>query len=458
MASERRALEIVFPAPGHAEQDARALVDVAASVLANVVSGVAPGEAVMLGIANQRSTVILWDGDTGRPLGPALSWRDSRAQAQARDLAAAIPDIGRRTGLTASAHYGAPKITWALRHWPEAAAAARNGSLRVGPVSTWIVWKLSGGAAFTIDPTNAQRMLLLDLHALEWDDELLRASGIPRAALPQVLPTDGAFGEVLIAGRHVSVRTMLGDQQAVLAGRRSQDESEVAVQLGTGGFVLRDTGPRCAEADGLLSGIARADVNQPRRYLVEGPVNSAGSALDRLKDIGLLADSDDIDALCEAATAPVTVVPAWGGLGAPWWSGGSRAALMGWDESTTRADIVAGTVRGIAFLVADIVDAMTRGGLPVTTLALSGSVSRLRCVAQALADATRLELTVRDDPEATIHGVAAALAAATDAVAPPPPTDGEGLRVQPRGDLTSARRAFDAARSAVMGLAAGSES
>jgi glycerol kinase len=301
-------------------------------------------------------------------------------------------------------------------------------------------------------------MLLLDLRRLEWDESLVEAAGLRREALPQVLPTDGAFGEVLVDGRRVSVRAMLGDQQAVLAGLAAQREGDVAVQLGTGGFVLRDTGAECVAVTGLLSGLARADVNKPRGYLVEGTVNSAGSALDRLKDIGLLADvnadAGGIDALCESATAPVTVVPAWAGLGAPWWSSDARASIMGWDESTTRADIVAGTVRGIAFLVADIVDAMERGGLKVERLLLSGTVSKFASMAQALADATGRELTVRDDPEATIHGLAAALATATDAVGPAVQAIGDAVIVRPRADLSAARRAFDEARAAALKHAA----
>jgi glycerol kinase len=465
VAQSKRAVDIVFPAPGRAEQDAKSLLEAAVAVLEDVAGAIHDAEPAVLGIANQRSTVVLWDRETGRPCGPALSWRDSRARDEADQLGAAVPDLASRTGLPASAHYGAPKIAWALRHWPEAAAAASARRLCVGPVSTWLAWKLSGGQSFAVDPTNAQRMLLLDLRRLDWDDKLVRASGVPPSALPQVLPTDGVFGEAHVGRHRIPIRAMLGDQQAVLLGLHSAGmpggsaddgpdsgrAETVAVQLGTGGFVLKDVGSDIVAAAGLLSGIARADANKARRYLVEGTVNSAGSALDRLRDLGLLQDGDDIDRLCESATAPAIVVPAWAGLGAPWWSSGARAAFMGWDESTTRADIVAGTVRGVAFLVADILDFMSAAELRTTRLELSGTVSRQRAMAQAIADATARPVRVRDNPEATLEGLAHALAEASGGVAPRLSLEA-GESFEPRRGLEAERAAFAEARSAAMRL------
>ena len=451
VAEARRANALHFPSPGRAEQDPRELLEAASAVIAETCGAMLPGERAVLGIANQRSTVVLWDGETGRPFGPALSWRDSRASAEADAFAASVRDLAARTGLPATPHYGAPKIAWALQHWPEAKAAARAGRLRVGPVSTWLCWKLSHGECFAIDPTNAQRMLLMDLRKLDWDDELLRAAGIPASALPQVRPTDGMFGEARCGAHALPVRAMLGDQQAALAGM-AVGADRALVQLGTGGFVLKATGSAPVFAGGLLAGIARADANRERRYVLEGPVNSAGSALDRLKDLGILRDSDDLDALVATSSSPAVVVPAWAGLAAPWWSSGARAALMGWDESTSRADIVAGTVLGIAFLTADILDFMTAAGVRVAELELSGSLSQPACMAQAIADATRLPATVRVNPEATLQGIAKVLAEATG-VPPPELSVQEGRRVEPRGDLASARAAFASARRAAMQLA-----
>jgi glycerol kinase len=224
------------------------------------------------------------------------------------------------------------------------------------------------------------------------------------------------------------------------------------VHLGTGGFVLRETGPDPVAVTGLLAGIARADSGVPRRYLSEGTIPAAGSALDRLRDLGLLRAPEDVDAACAASTRPALVVPAWGGLGAPWWSPRAGAAVLEWGEGSTREDVVAGTVRGIAFLAADIVDAMIAGGLPVAELELSGSVARSRAVARAVADATGVPVAVRDDPEASIAGVASALARATGGVAPGR-TRAPAERFEPAEDLTSARAAFGEARELVMRLA-----
>lgn len=447
----RRPVSLHFPSAGRAEQDPRELLDASVEALVEACSVLAPGEQAALGIANQRSTLVLWDSDTGRPFGPALSWRDTRAVPQAEELATRVRDIAARTGLPVTPNYGAPKIAWALRHWPEARAAARSGRLRVGPVSTWLAWKLSQGECFAVDPTNAQRMLLLDLRSLEWDPELVRATDIPLEALPQVRPTDGAFGKARFGSHALPVLAMMGDQQAALAGSPPRIPEAALVQLGTGGFVLRDTGSTACFAAGLLSGIARADTNRQRRYLVEGTVNSAGSALDRLRSIGLLHPGEDLDALVAQSAEPAVIVPAWAGLAAPWWAPSVRAALMGWSESTTRADIVAGTVLGIAFLVADILDFMMASDLRVTELELSGSLSRSRCVAQALVDASGLPGRLRVDPEGTLEGIATVLAEATGST-PPRPSPARPQVLKPRADLASARAGFAEARTAAIRL------
>jgi glycerol kinase len=451
VAQARRANALHFPSPGRAEQDPKELLDAASDVIAETCSALRPGERAALGIANQRSTVVLWDSETGRALGPALSWRDVRASDESDALAARVKDLQARTGLPAMPHYGAPKIAWALKHWPDAKSAARRGTLRVGPVSTWLCWKLSNGECFAIDPTNAQRMLLLGLGSLQWDDDLVQAAGLPLSALPQVRPTDGAFGSARCGAHALPVVAMLGDQQAALAGTGDLGAERALVQLGTGGFVLKATGSQPIAAPGLLTGIARADANRARAYLLEGPVNSAGSALDRLRDLGILRDGDDLGAMVDASSSPAVVVPAWAGLASPWWAPSARAALMGWDESTTRADIVAGTIRGIAFLVADILDFMTAAGVRVTGLALAGSLSTIPAVAQAIADATRLPSHVRENPEATLEGIATVLAEATGAQ-PPVLSLESASPLEPRRDVSASRAAFGHARLAAARL------
>ncbi len=452
LALARRELELHFPAPGRAEQDPRLLLAACADVIAEAGSHLATGEPVVMGIAHQRSTVVLWDRETGQPFGPALSWRDARASEQAQRLAKRVPDLQQRTGLPASPHYGAPKIAWALRNWPEARKAADAGRLCAATLGTFIAWKLSRGECFATDPTNAQRMLLMDLRSLDWDPDLLDAAGIPANALPQVRPTDGMFGDARVGALRLPIRAMLGDQQAALVGAGDLAPGQALVQLGTGGFVLLPAASEPTFAPGLLAGLARADANKPRSYFIEGTVNSAGSALDRLRDLGVLRDDDDLDALIASATRPAIVVPAWAGLGAPWWESSARAAVMGWDESTTRADMVAGAVRGVAFLVADILDFMSAAGLQVRELALSGSLSLLPCVSQAIADATGRPAIVRGNPEATTEGIATVLATAMGAPAPTLSLQAP-RRFEPAADLSEHRSAFGAARLAAIRLA-----
>jgi glycerol kinase len=452
----RRSVGLHFPAPGRAEQDARELARAAVSALEEVVGGLAGGETAVLGITNQRSTVVLWDAETGAPLGPALSWRDARASDEADALAAADPALEDRTGLPPSPHYGAPKVAWALEHWPEARRAADRHRLRVGPVGSWLLWKLTAGTSFAVDPTNAQRMHLLDLATLDWHAPLVEACGVAPSALPLVLPTDGHFGEARIAGRAVPVRAMLGDQQAALVGLRGDAAPApvAGVHLGTGGFVLRDVGDDRHAVPGLLGGIARADANRPRRYLVEGPVNSAGSAFDRLRDLGLLGADESVDEACDRATRPLTVVPAWAGLAAPWWEAGARAALAGWDESANRCDVVAGTVRGVAFLVADVVDRMREHGVAVESLELSGPVSAVGTLGGAIASACGLTARVRTNPEASLQGIAL-LAAEAAGATPPALSIEQGAEHAPSEDLGPARRDFARLRDLVLERARG---
>ncbi len=443
----RREVGLHFPAPGRAEQDPRELIEATGAVLDETVASLRDGETAVLGITNQRSTVVLWDAETGAPLGPALSWRDSRAQAEAEALANAVSDLTARTGLPSSPHYGAPKIVWALEHWPEARRAADEGRLRIGPVGTWLAWKLTQGESFVVDPTNAQRMHLLDLETLDWHPDLVEACCLPASALPQVLPTDGHFGEARVGGRKLPSRAMLGDQQAALLGLRGDDEPApvAGVHLGTGGFVLRDTGAEAQLVPGLLGGLARADANRPRRYLCEGPVNSAGSAFDRLRDLGLLREGQSVDAACARAGRPLAVLPAWAGLAAPWWKATARAAMSGWDESTTRADIVAGTVRGVAFLIADVIDRLVESSVEVERLELSGPVSAVNALGQAIADACGMPATVRTNPEASLEGIAH-LAAAAGELEGPALSIETGAEFEPETDLSEARAAFAALR------------
>lgn len=451
VAAGRREVALELPGPGRAEQDPKELAAASLEVLEQACAGLEPGEPAVLGITNQRSTVVLWDAATGEPFGPALSWRDARAQEQAERIAAAVPDLAGRTGLPSSPHYGAPKLAWALESWPEARRAAEEDRLRIGPVATWLCWSLSEGASFVVDGTNAQRLQLLDLATLDWHAPLVEAAGLPTSALPTLLPNDGHFGDALIGGRRVPVRAMLGDQQAALLGLRGDAAPEpvAGVQLGTGGFVLRDTGDALHPVPGLLGGLARACANAPRRYLLEGPVNSAGSAFDRLRDLGLLGPDEGVDEACARSRRPLTVVPAWAGLAAPWWAAGAAAAASGWAESSSRSDFVAGTVQGLAFLLADVIDRLREHGVPVERLELSGPVAHVHALAQAIADACTLPALLRENPEASIEGIAALTAEAAGA-RPPRLSIAPTRSYRPENDLRTQRADFDSLRAAVV--------
>ncbi|MGZ6312547.1 MAG: glycerol kinase GlpK [Candidatus Limnocylindrales bacterium] len=369
VAMAQREVACSFPRPGWVEQDPQALVtsliEAAREVLAR--AGVPAAALAVAGIANQRETTIAWDG-AGRPLAPAIVWQDRRTAERCAALRAAghEADVRVRTGLLLDPYFSATKMAWLLDAIPDGRRRAATGDMRLGTVDAWLAWRLTGGRSFATDASNASRTLLLDLATRVWSPEQLARFGIPEAALPEVRPTDGDFGvlEPDILGAEVPLRAMAGDQQAALFGQTCFQPGEAKNTYGTGCFLLATTGPTPPlPPAGLLATLGWLRAAGPS-YALEGSVFTAGAAVRWLRDnLGVIATAMEVEAL--AASVPdsggVTFVPAFAGLGAPYWDADARGAIFGLTAGTTTAHLARATLEAIAHQTADLVETLEAG-------------------------------------------------------------------------------------------------
>lgn len=338
-----------------------------------------------VGLTTQRSTVLLWDRRSGRPLTPAVSWQDRRAAEVCRLLEAHAPTIVRLTGLPLSPHYAAPKIRWLLDHLPEGQRRAEHGDIVCGTINTFLLWHLSGGISHLTDHTQAGRMLLMNLQTGDWDDRLCDLFGVPRVMLPEIRPTLGEFGAIFSGATELPVFASIGDQQAAALGQGMAAGGDLCLNYGTGAFALLYTGQRLVRRKGLLSNIAWS-VGGRRVYVLEGGVNAVGSGLRWLSAmLGLPDTLAAVDRLAFQARHFSPVLPAFAGLAAPYWDARAEGIVSGLTLSSSRADVVGGFLEGVAFLVSRIVAAAGLSGSRGRVVA-SGGLSVLGSLLQAQAE------------------------------------------------------------------------
>ena len=388
-----------------AEFDAWELLAGQMEALTNVLAQVPTDQVCAISVASQRSTVVFWDRLTGRPVAPALSWQDGRAAAEAD--AADLPQetVHQLTGLYKTPFYSAPKIAWTLKNVPQAAQAARDGRLCVGPVATYLIWHLTGGKTFACDPTLAQRMLLLNIATLNWEPQLLESFGIDRAWLPQIKRTADDYGVFVHEGVSIPIRVCVGDQQAALCAMRVVSGG-ACINYGTGAFFMRNTGSQRHLLPGLLTSVGACVGGSGYEYLLEGPVNACATAFAWLSEIGFSFSTEELDALCEGAREPVWFLPALGGLGAPYWDFAATPVLSGFSPRTQKSDVVAGAVRAMALLLADIVFYAERFGIKSAEIKVTGGLSRCRSLLRAQADVLQMRLLPCAESESTAVGAA----------------------------------------------------
>lgn len=379
-----------YPKPGWVEQDAAEIWDATrATMKAAVRAAKVPATRVAaIGITNQRETTVLWDRRTGRPVAPAIVWQDRRTAARCAELKPRWQDaVRQRTGLVIDPYFCATKLEWLLRdrRLRDRAAAGR---LAFGTIDSWLAFNLTG--RHVTDPTNASRTLLWDIHLGAWDAELLGVFGIPHAILPDVVPSSHVVGATDVLGPSIPVASLVGDQQAALAGQLCLKPGDAKATYGTGCFLLQHTGGKAvASRHGLLTTRA-ASLDGRAQFALEGSVFTAGAAIQWLRDqLGVIRKAPEVDRL--AAQVPdsggVHVVPAFTGLGAPHWDPEARGAILGITRGTDKRHLARAVLDSIAFQCAEVAEAMEKdSGLRMPSLRVDGGAARSNLLLQMQAD------------------------------------------------------------------------
>lgn len=405
----------IFPRPGWVEHDGREIWSSQAGVAAEALSlaGVSPADVAAIGIANQRETTLLWDRKSGEPLHNAIVWQDRRTAQQCDRLKqdGLEPLFREKTGLVLDAYFSGTKLAWLLDNVPGARQRAEAGELAFGTVDSWLAWNLSGGRLHITDASNASRTLMFNIHALDWDEELLAILGIPRAILPEVVDSSGVYG--CCAGNlfaSIPIGGMAGDQQAALFGQGCAREGMAKNTYGTGCFMLMNTGERPVPSRHNLLTTVAWRIGGRAEYALEGSVFIAGAAVQWLRDgLGIIRDSGEVEAL--AASVPdsggVFVVPAFSGLGAPHWDPYARGTITGISRGTTSAHIARAVLESIAFQTADLLAAMEAdSGVRLAELRVDGGASVNNLLMQCQSDLLGVDVVRPRISETTALGAA----------------------------------------------------
>ncbi|MGI8422401.1 MAG: FGGY family carbohydrate kinase [Gaiellaceae bacterium] len=417
-----------FPRPGWVEHDPEEIwhtvEQAAGAALAD--AGLRAGELAGIGIANQRETTLLWDRASGRPVHPAIVWQDRRTAERCAELPAEL--IRERTGLVPDPYFSATKLEWLLDE------TGRRDGLAFGTVDSWLVWKLTGGAAHVTDATNASRTLLVSLATRDWDDELLELFRVDRALLPEVRDSSEVVAEGTLLGATLPVAGIAGDQQAALYGHGCVRPGQAKATYGTGSFVLAHTGE---DAGPPPHGLLRTAAVEG--YALEGSIFVAGAALQWLRDgLDLIADAGESAALAAsvADTGGVYFVPALAGLGSPHWRPDVRGLICGLSRASGKEHIVRATLEAIAYQVRDVLD-----DLPLDVLRVDGGATANIFLMQFQADLLGIPVEVAAERETTALG-AAALAACGLGLRSEPPDRRPGARYEPAVEQASAERLY----------------
>lgn len=371
-----------FPQPGWVEHDAEEIWATQTGLMYEAMSkiDITINEIAGIGITNQRETTVLWDKETGRPVHKAIVWQCRRTAGYCDELKKlGMAEFFRsKTGLVLDAYFSATKLRWLLDNAIGARERAEKGELLFGTVDSWIIWKLTGGKVHVTDYSNASRTMLFNIHTLKWDEEILRVLKIPQQILPEVKPSSHVYGytDSKLFGREVPIAGAGGDQQCALFGQTCFERGEVKNTYGTGGFMLMNTGTAPVNShNGLVTTIAWG-VDDKVEYALEGSIFVAGAAVQWLRDeLGLIRDAAESEVLAKSVPDAngCYVVPAFVGLGAPYWDQYARGAVVGLTRGVNRNHIVRATLESIAYQVNDVLMAMQEdSGMPITSLRVDG--------------------------------------------------------------------------------------
>jgi glycerol kinase len=417
VASHQQEFRQIYPQPGWVEHDPQDLwrTQLACAQAALKAAGIAARDLAAIGIANQRETTLLWERTSGAALGPAIVWQDRRTAAVCATLRAQGREaqVTAATGLLLDPYFSGTKLAWLLDHVPGARARAERGELAFGTVDSWLLWQLTGGAVHATDVSNASRTLLLNLHTLTWDDELLALFNVPRAVLPQVVPSSALLGQTRadLLGAPVPITGIAGDQQAATFGQACFAAGMAKNTYGTGCFMLMNVGAAPQpSANRLLATALWQRAGAPAAYALEGSVFVGGAVVQWLRDgLQLFGRAEEVEAL--AAQVPdsggVMLVPAFTGLGAPYWDAQARGLMIGMTRGTTKAHVARAALESIALQSADVLAAMQKDAQqPITQLRVDGGAARNDLLMQMQADLSGVPVVRPRVTETTALGAA----------------------------------------------------
>lgn len=405
-----------FPQSGWVEHDAMEIWQTQLTTAREAIhsAGLTGKDIAAIGISNQRETTVLWDRQTGLPVGPAIVWQDRRTAVHCDALRAdgLEPEIQQKTGLLIDPYFSATKLAWLLDHTADARYRADQGELAFGTVDSWLIWRLTDGALHVTDASNASRTLLYNLHTGDWDDELLELFRIPRSLLPTIVHSSGIVGECEpeVFGRAIPIAGIAGDQQAATFGQACLKPGMAKNTYGTGCFMLMNTGAEIVTSQNRLLTTQLWRIGEDQQYALEGSVFMGGAIVQWLRDgLGLIGGAAEIEQL--ATSVPdcdgVILVPAFTGLGAPWWQAEARATIFGMSRGTTRAHIARAALDAIALQCADVLTAMQQDApTPLTELRVDGGAARNDLLMQRQADLLGVPVVRPRQTETTALGAA----------------------------------------------------
>ena len=414
VSAAQREFKQIYPQPGFVEHDPVEIFSVQYAAVTEAITaiGASAEEIAAVGVTNQRETTIIWDKNTGEPIYNAIVWQCRRTSEMCDKLRADGLEeyIRKTTGLRIDAYFSATKIKWILDNVPGARDRAENGELLFGTVDTWLIWKLSGGKIHVTDRTNAARTMLYDIHALDWDKKLLEILQIPKCMLPEVRSSSEIYGDVNILGAEIPASGIAGDQQAALFGQKCFCEGDIKNTYGTGCFLLMNTGAAAYESkNGLITTIA-ADAGDNICYALEGSVFVGGAVIQWLRDeLGLIASAAESEkaALSVPDSAGVYIVPAFAGLGAPYWDMYARGTICGLTRGSGKNHIIRACLEAIAYQTNDLITALKADtGLPINHIRADGGAAANNFLMQFQADISDVGVIRPAQTEATAAGAA----------------------------------------------------
>lgn len=414
VSAAQREFKQIYPQPGFVEHDPVEIFSVQYAAVTEAITaiGASAEEIAAVGVTNQRETTIIWDKNTGEPIYNAIVWQCRRTSEMCDKLRADGLEeyIRKTTGLRIDAYFSATKIKWILDNVPGARDRAENGDLLFGTVDTWLIWKLSGGKIHVTDRTNAARTMLYDIHSLTWDKRILEILQIPKCMLPEVRSSSEIYGDVNILGAQIPVSGIAGDQQAALFGQKCFCEGDIKNTYGTGCFLLMNTGDTAFESkNGLITTIA-ADAGDNICYALEGSVFVGGAVIQWLRDeLGLITTAAESEkaALSVPDSAGVYIVPAFAGLGAPYWDMYARGTICGLTRGSGKNHIIRACLEAIAYQTNDLITALKADtGLPINHIRADGGAAANNFLMQFQADISDVGVIRPAQTESTAAGAA----------------------------------------------------